>query len=296
MSPFALMIVLSAVGAAGLLLAITGWMQPTPSLARTVEYLRRPGSVTMGSATEQPRRTNRLLEPMVRMVTSQPRLIPSSSELQLADRTVDQHVVYLIVAGLIGLILPPLVLGLLQSAGLIGLQFFVPVVASLGAAALGPLIVHTTLVEQANAARADFRYQVSAYLDVVTMLLAGNTGYEGALEQAAHAGDGRLFLELRRRMRESGARGSSLTDALQRTGTELGLEELEQVAATAALSAAEGAPVARTLAAKCATLRAALSTEQESEARLRTSRLTTPIVGMALIFMALVMFPALSFS
>ena len=97
-------------------------------------------------------------------------------------------------------------------------------------------------------------------------------------------------------MRESGARGMSLTEALRRTGTELGLDELEQVAATAALSAAEGAPVARTLAAKCATLRSALATEQESEARLRTSRLTTPIVGMALIFMALVIYPALSFS
>jgi len=83
---------------------------------------------------------------------------------------------------------------------------------------------------------------------------------------------------------------------LQRTGVDLGLEELEQVATTAALSAAEGAPVARTLAAKCATLRTALATEQESEARLRTSRLTTPIVGMALIFMALVIYPALSFS
>ena len=61
-------------------------------------------------------------------------------------------------------------------------------------------------------------------------------------------------------------------------------------------NAGEGAPVARTLAAKCATLRTALSTEQESEARLRTSRLTTPVVGMALIFMALVMYPALNFS
>ena len=30
--------------------------------------------------------------------------------------------------------------------------------------------------------------------------------------------------------------------------------------------------------------------------RLRTSRLTAPIVGMALIFMALVIYPALSFS
>ena len=68
------------------------------------------------------------------------------------------------------------------------------------------------------------------------------------------------------------------------------------MAAITALSSAEGAPVARTLAAKCSTLRSTLATEQESEARLRTSRLTAPIVGMALIFMALVIYPALSFS
>ena len=85
-------------------------------------------------------------------------------------------------------------------------------------------------------------------------------------------------------------------EALRRTGSELGVDELEQVAATAALSASEGAPVARTLAAKCATLRGALASEQETEARLRTSRLTTPIVGMALVFMGLVIYPALSFS
>ena len=135
---------------------------------------------------------------------------------------------------------------------------------------------------------------MSAYLDVVTMLLAGNTGYEGALEQAAHAGDGRLFVELRRRIRESGHAARASPKRYAGPVSTSGLDELEQIAATAALSAAEGAPVARTLAAKCATLRSALATEQESEARLRTSRLTTPIVGMALIFMALVIYPALS--
>lgn len=295
MSPLAISVVLSVVGAAGLLVAVGGWMQPAPSLTRTIEHLRRPGSVP-GSPSGEPSRSSRLVEPIVRVVSNHPRLLPSPSELQLAGRTVDQHVLSLVTAALLGLVVPPLVLGALQSAGVVSLQVFVPVLAALGAAALGPLIVHTVLVEQADEVRADLRYQVSAYLDVVTMLLAGNTGYEGALEQAASAGDGRLFLELRRRMRESGARGTSLTDALQRTGADLGLDELEQVAATASLSAAEGAPVARTLAAKCATLRSALATEQESEARLRTSRLTTPIVGMALIFMALVMYPALQFS
>ncbi len=239
---------------------------------------------------------SRLVPPLVSAARRHPGLLPSNPQLQLAGRSLEQHIVYLVGAGLAGLVLPPLVIALLQTAGVISLGWFVPLIAALGSAALGPLLVHTATIERAAAVRSDLRYQVSAYLDVVTMLLAGNTGYEGALEQAAHAGDGRLFAELRRRMRESGARGLSLTDALQRTGSDLGLDELEQIAATAALSAAEGAPVARTLAAKCATLRTALSTEQESEARLRTSRLTTPIVGMALIFMGLVIYPALSFS
>lgn len=295
MSSFAWMVLLTAVGAGGVLVAISGWMQPAPSLARTIEHLRRPGSVSMGSAGEAPATPNRLFGPIVRLVTSQPRLLPSTSELRLVNRTVEQHVVWMAIAFVAGLIGPPLVLGLMQASGVIGLDLYVPLLMALACALLGPVLLHTITVEEAASTQSDLRYQVSAYLDVVTMLLAGNTGYEGALEQAAHAGDGRLFVELRRRMRESGARGSSLTDALHRTGTELGLEELEQIAATAALSAAEGAPVARTLAAKCSTLRGALSTEQESEARLRTSRLTTPIVGMALIFMALVMYPALAF-
>ena len=295
MSPFALMFLLSVVGVAGLLLLISGWMQPAPPLTRTIEHLRRPGATAVGASPTAPR-LDRWLDPFVRFVTRHPRLLPSPAELHLTNRTVEQHVLSLVVAGLIGLVGPPLLLGAMQSAGLISPGVYVPLVLALAAAVVGPVIVHTVVVEQADATRTDLRYQVSAYLDVVTMLLAGNTGYEGALEQAAHAGDGRLFVELRRRMRESGARGASLTDALHRTGAELGLDELEQVAATAELSAAEGAPVARSLSAKCATLRSALATEQESEARLRTSRLTTPIVGMALIFMALVMYPALSFS
>jgi Flp pilus assembly protein TadB len=262
---------LSALGVVGLLLMLSGWLEPAPSLARTLDHLRRPGlgtSVTAAGQTDQPQ--NRLVVQLTQIVRAQPRLLPSAAELRLAGRSVEQHVVWLGLAALAGFVLPPLVLGLLQAAGVISIGWFVPALAALACAVIGPLLVHTATVEKAATVKTDLRYQVSAYLDVVTMLLAGNTGYEGALEQAAHAGDGRLFAELRRRMRESGARGASLTDALQRTGTELGLDELEQIAATASLSAAEGAPVARTLAAKCATLRSALATEQESEARLRT--------------------------
>ena len=289
MSGVGLVVVVTLVGVAGLLVAVSGYLQPAPSLQRVVAHLQRSSAGRSDTAT-----ADRWAGPLADAARRHPRLLPSDAELALVARPVEQHAVALVAGATAGFVLPGLVVWLLQSAGLIGLGWYAPLLLSLAGAVVGPFVVHTATVEEATRIRSDLRYQVSAYLDVVTMLLAGNTGYEGALEQAAAAGDGRLFVELRRRMREAGARGASLTDALERTGAEFGLDELHEVASTAALSAAEGAPVARTLAAKCATLRSALATEQESEARLRTSRLTTPIVGMALIFMALVIYPALS--
>ncbi|MCB0968816.1 MAG: type II secretion system F family protein [Ilumatobacter sp.] len=289
MSGVGLLVAVTLVGVVGVLVAISGLLQPAPSLERTVAHLQRPADTDRGATTG-----SRWLQPISSIVRRHPRVLPTDAELALVGRPVEQHALLLVAASVAGFAVPTLLLWLLRTAGLIGLAWYAPLAISLAGAALGPVLVHSATIDEATRIRSDLRYQVSAYLDVVTMLLAGNTGYEGALEQAAHAGDGRLFVELRRRMREAGARGASLTDALRNTGRDLGLDELEQIASTAALSAAEGAPVARTLAAKCATLRSALATEQESEARLRTSRLTTPIVGMALIFMALVIYPALS--
>lgn len=299
MSTISVIVVLSLAGAGGALLAVSAWLQPAPSLQRTMRDLRRNVFVDdPRSAGDDERRQayGRLLAPITRVLGEHARVLPSVVDLRLVGRSAEQHVRLLCTTGAIGAVAPALVLGIAQQTGLIGLGWYVPLGASLVAAVLLPAVVHVHTAESAQRIRADLRHQVSAFLDVVTMLLAGNSGYEGALEQAAHAGDGRLFTELRRRMRDASTRGASLTVALHDAGVELGLEELEQVAATAAVSAAEGAPVARTLAAKCATLRTALATDQESEARLRTSRLTTPIVGMALIFMALVIYPALSFS
>jgi gamma-glutamyltranspeptidase len=95
-------------------------------------------------------------------------------------------------------------------------------------------------------------------------------------------------------MREAAASGSSLVTALAAVGSDYGIDELEQVAATASLSAAEGAPVARALAAKCATLRSTLAADDEAAARVRNDKVTPPLVGMALLFMALIIYPALN--
>jgi tight adherence protein C len=296
MSAVAWLVVSAGAGMGGVLLCVDGWRQPHPPLDRVIAHLRRPGPA--GTAGEP--QSLAMMRPIRaggrRLASIAPRLFPSGIELRLVERSLDAHVGMLACSALVGALGPVVVLGALQTVGVVSLAVFVPLGLALIGLAAGPLAVHAEVVERAREIQTDLRFQLSAYLDVVTMLLAGNSGHEGALEQAAGAGDGRLFVELRRRMREVGATGRSLVEALSTTADELGLVELQQVAATTALSSAEGAPVARTLAAKCATLRSTLATEQESEARLRTSRLTAPIVGMALIFMALVIYPALSFS
>jgi tight adherence protein C len=312
MSPIGGLVALTGVAVVGVLLMVSALLQPAPPLERVIAHLQRggqrtgTGSIDRANPTLQPSlgmasigestTARRLLAPLITVALRHPKAVPTAAQLAVVGRTFERHVALLATGSSLGLVGPAVVLALLQFAGVIGLAWFAPAIVAVAGSVLVPVLIHSSTIERANVIRSDLRYQVSAFLDVVTMLLAGNTGYEGALEQAALAGDGRLFVELRRRMREAGARGVSLTDALENVGAELGLEELERIAAAAALSAAEGAPVARTLAAKCASLRSALATEQETEARLRTSRLTTPIVGMALIFMSLVIYPALSFS
>jgi tight adherence protein C len=130
-------------------------------------------------------------------------------------------------------------------------------------------------------------------LDVLTMLLASNQGNEGALRLAAEAGDGRLFIELRRRMLEAATAGRPAVTALATLGHDLGLVELTEIAASASLATSQGAPVARSLTAKTESLRSALQAEQEADARVRTGKITFPLVAMGLVFIVLGLYPAL---
>jgi len=297
MRPTGWLLVATLAGCLGITLVVSGLSQARPSLHVAVRRLRRPGRerVTERAATSDS------TPPMLRAIgVGVLRRVPTTSAerwrtpMRLIDRPLEVHVGMLACAAVAGFTLPFLALGLLTAVGVASLGSFVPIGLALLAALCAPLAMHADAIGRAERVRVDLRYQLSAYLDVVTMLLAGNTGHEGALAQAARAGDGRLFHELRRRMREVATTGQSLVCALVLVAEDYDLDELAQVAATASLSAAEGAPVARTLSAKCATLRSTLASDQEAAARIRTDKVTPPLVGMALLFMALIIYPALN--
>jgi hypothetical protein len=309
MTPIRLLMAVSLLACCGASWAVSGWLQPRPRLTRTLEHINAQGhggaafgpdahsgtgsevGLAFAAVRAQELLGRHLIEPLARKNL----LMIPDEDLRLLGRSPQRQVASMVVAALVAGLSPGILVAIAQIVGLLNLKVYVPAVVVLLGMAIGPLLVQRRSVEQARQIRTDLRYQLSAFLDVVTMLLAGNTGHEGALLNAAHAGDGRLFGELSVAMREATAAGRSLVSGLEHTGVVLGLVELRQVASTVSLSAAEGSPVARTLAAKCATLRSTLASEQETEARLRTSRLTTPLVGMGLIFMALVIYPALRF-
>ena len=272
-------------------LIVTGWRQPRPLLGVAVRRLNRaPDAPLTGGRVDL---VTRIGEVGARSAFVRRRL-GSLAALRIIGRPLATHVGYLVVAGVAGLVVPSLVLTLLDLAGVVSLGVFIPLGVSLLAAVLAPLLVHSAAVAEADERRIDLRHQLSAYLDMMTMLLAGNTGHEGALQQAAEAGDGLLFRALRRRMREVATTGRSMVHALSIVADDFELAELEQVAGAAALSAAEGSPVARTLAAKCSTLRSTLAADDEARARVRNDKVTPPLVGMAVLFMALLLYPALN--
>ena len=226
-------------------------------------------------------------------------LLPADTDLRLLTVSRDAAALQVVGAMGVGFALPLIVIGTWTARTIGGgastaLSVALTLMLALLGGLLGAVMVRRRLISNANAMRTDFRHQLSAYLDLVTMLVAGQTGHESALEQATGFGDGRLFTELRSSFRRSVAAGGSMVDGLRSVGGRFDIVELDQVAATIELADSDGAPVARSLGAKCATLRSTLASEHELEARLRTSRLTAPIVGMSLVFMVLVIYPALS--
>jgi len=276
-------------------LIVSGWRQPRPRLDQAMRHLHRGDTrMTDDARSRSTRDLPTRIGDLAAGVSSSQLRNRWEQPLRLIHRTPQAHLGMLIIGGLVGFFLPAFVLTLLQVVDVVDLGFFVPAALSLVSALAVVFAMHSDAMARSAEVKIDLRYQLGAYLDMVTMLLAGNSGYEGALDQAARAGDGMLFRELRRRMREVGTAGRSLVGALSLVAADFAVVELEQVAATATLSAAEGAPVARSLTAKCSTLRSTLAAEQEAAARVRNDKITPPLVGMALLFMALIIYPALN--
>ncbi len=150
------------------------------------------------------------------------------------------------------------------------------------------------LKEQVVQRRKAFQYALSAYLDLVNVILAGGGGIETALVAAADAGDGWAFARLRHALHRAQRINQPLWTAFDDLGAELGVAELRDLASSIGLAGAQGARIRASLAVKADTLRSHQIAETEAAAEATTERMNLPTAVLLLGFLIFIVFPAVT--
>lgn len=212
-------------------------------------------------------------------------------ELQLVERSLERHALDKVV-GAVGGVLGCALVG--AGLGAVGVGVPPGLLALLAAAAAvgGFVLPDVALRDEAERRRRAFRHALSAYLDLVNVILAGGGGTETALHAAADAGDGWAFASLRRALERARLTNRSPWDAYEELGAELGVPELAELAASVALAGSHGARIRQSLAAKADTLRGHQIAETEAAAEAATERMTVPVTVLLFGFLVFIAYPA----
>ncbi|MGO1053689.1 secretion system protein [Crossiella sp. CA198] len=214
------------------------------------------------------------------------------NDLAVTRRSVERHLAEKAVLALTGLLLP-LLTQLTLILAEVSPGWTIPAVASLLLALGGFLLPDITVRQEAERRRATFRLALSAYLNLIRVLLAGGAGVDGALSDAVVVGRGWAFQQLRQALLTARITRVTPWAALGRLGAELDVHQLSELAASVSLASAEGARVRASLAAKAAALRTRELTNAEAEALSATERMSLPVVMLFGGFLVFIGFPAL---
>lgn len=192
----------------------------------------------------------------------------------------------------IGLAFPALFTVVLGALGL-HLPVVLPVIAG---PLLGVVLSMAPDVEaqrNAAAARIQFARELTAYTDLVALEKNAGSGTSQALEEAAKVGDSWVFARLREELAQARWSGQPAWDALRGLADELGVPSLHDLADITRLSGEEGTAIYDALRARAAASRNALLAADHTEANRASETLSFPIAAVALIFLAILIAPAL---
>jgi Flp pilus assembly protein TadB len=203
----------------------------------------------------------------------------------------ERHLAEKVTLALVGLLFAPAVAALLLLGGA-HLPLVVPLWASLIFMVAGFVLPDVGIRADASRRRRDFRHAFSSFLDLVVVALAGGGGVETALGDAASVGSGWAFAYLRRALDQARLARQAPWAALGRLGTELGVGELSELAASVALAGTEGAKVRASLAAKATSLRTHELAEAETADQAATERMSLPVVLLFAGFLVFLGYPA----
>ena len=158
----------------------------------------------------------------------------------------------------------------------------VAVVVALLAALIALIIPDARLRSRAKQRRIAFRHALSAYLDLVTVIMSGGGGLLTALQTSAEAGDGWAFAEIRASLDRARLSNRTPWSQLAILSDEFDIPELRDLVATAELAGSEGSRITQSVTTKADVLRSRLQSEVEETAESLTEQMLIP-VGLLLV-------------
>ena len=213
------------------------------------------------------------------------------SDLNVMGRSMEGFLATTVVLGACGLVFGPLVVGLLYVIGLRAGPAL-PVALAIGFAFFAAALPTVELRSQAAKRRRDFRHAVGAFLDLVSMNLAGGRGVPEALTTASQIGGGWPFARLRDTLAFARLQGLTPWAALGRLGEELDIDELRDLSAALTLVADDGAKIRASLSARAATLRRRELAEAEGKAGERSQSMLIAQLLICFGFLLFLAYPA----
>lgn len=213
-------------------------------------------------------------------------------DLNVCGITLERHAAVKLGFAVGGAMLPVAAAAVWAAVGITVPAAMVALVA-IGAALAGFFLPDAILTRRAARRRRDFRYALSLFLELVVIVLAGGGGVNTALYDAAGAGSGWAFVELRRSLHTGRLQRRSPWAALTDLADRIGSVELGELSSSIELAGTSGARVRDSLRAKAISVRDHELAETEAEALADSERMGAPMVGMFVGLILLIGYPAM---
>lgn len=275
----------------GLWLVVRGLYPAPPPLTAALADLERPRWPDTGPTGTWHHRTSVWATTVVEAFGAD--LEGLRHDLAVVGRTLERHGLDKLTMATLGLGLPVVFTTIVALGGVTIPPVLVGVVA-LGGAVGGFVYPDLALRSEAAARRRDFRHALGAYLDLVTVILAGGGGVESALDAAANTGSGWAFARIRQALAVSRLNRESPWAVLNRMSDDLAVPELGELASSVGLAGDSGAKVRQSLTAKAASMRDHELTDAHAAAESATERMAAPVVVMLTGFILLIGYPAVA--
>lgn len=288
----ALLIGILAAGAAvglGIWIVVVGFVQPRPDLVGT---LTAPRPVAPSRRVQAPVVGRQRWQAALEARMGRLQITVPQKDLAILGLSKGRFLMRRVGVALLLLLTGPLYATMFWALGL-GLSFLFPQMLGLALAVVGWFAVGMTVRDRAAKRRREMRYALVSYLTLVALHRAAGLGMGAALSAAAEESPAWTFRRIGDRIAATAREGESPWVGLSELASELGINELADIASIAHTAGNRGAGVYSTLMARASSLRRELQKTEEAAAAATSTYLVLPMLLMLIAAMGFLAYPAL---